>query len=179
MTEPSGNEVTALDIVDDLEDLVTSARRVPLSANVIVNEDETLELIDRLRLGLPDELTQARHTLEDRARIVAAAEQEAEQALAGAEQEASRLLREATDRSAAMVTQSAITQQAQAHAAQLLAEAEERAAAIRGEADAYARDVMTQLEEQLVRAVTTVRKGIETLPAPPGGRRRRRDGKES
>ena len=175
MSERSGNELTALDIVDDLEDLVSSARRVPLSANVIVNEDETLELIDRLRLGLPDELTQARHTLEDRARIVAAAEQEAEQTLAGAEQEASRLLREATERAAAMVTESAITQQAQARATQLLAEAEEQAAAIRGEADAYARDVMKQLEEQLMRAVTTVRKGIDTLPAPPGSRRRRRE----
>ena len=81
MSERTGNELTALDIVDDLEDLVSSARRVPLSANVIVNEDETLELIDRLRLGLPDELTQARHTLEDRARIVAAAEQEADSSL--------------------------------------------------------------------------------------------------
>src|ERR1700730_311510 len=69
MSERTRTDLTALDIVDDLEDLVSSARRVPLSANVIVNEDETLELIDRLRLRLPDELTHARHTLEGRARV--------------------------------------------------------------------------------------------------------------
>ncbi|HYL72060.1 MAG TPA: hypothetical protein VEY89_12230 [Candidatus Dormibacteraeota bacterium] len=155
--------------------MVTSARRVPLSANVIVNEDETIELIDRLRLGLPEELTQARHTLEDRARIVAAAEQEAEQVLSRAEHEAQRLLSEAEQRAAALLTEHAVTQQAHAHGADLIAQAEEQAASIRGEADAYARDVMTQLEDQLMRAVATVRKGIDTLPAPPGARRRRKE----
>ncbi len=177
MSADGGGELSALDIVDELEDIVTGARRLPLSANVIVNEDETLELIDRLRVGLPEELLQARHTLEDRQRIVASAQQEAEQTLAGAEQEAERTLREAGEHAAALVADSAITQQARANAAQLIAGAEEHAATTRAEADAYARDVMTQLEEQLKRAIGTVRKGIEALPAPPGARRRRRDGR--
>lgn len=172
-----GGQLSALDIVDELEDLVTSARRVPLSANVIVNEDETVELIDRLRLGLPDELQQAQHMVEDRARILAGAEEEAESLVRRAEQQAERVVREADERAASLVTDSAITQQAHARAAQLIAEADERAASIRAEADAYARDVMTQLEEQLVRAAATVRKGIETLPSPSGARRRRRDAK--
>ncbi|MBV9101885.1 MAG: hypothetical protein JOZ46_00570 [Candidatus Dormibacteraeota bacterium] len=175
MSEQPGSDLTALDIVDELEGLVTGARRVPLSANVIVNEDETIELIDRLRLGLPEELTQARHTLEDRARIVAAAEQEADQILTRAEQEAQRVQSESEQRAAALVTDHAITQQAHARGAELIAQAEEQAASIRAEADAYARDVMTQLEDQLMRAVATVRKGIETLPAPAAARRRRKE----
>jgi vacuolar-type H+-ATPase subunit H len=176
MSDNGNGELSAIDIVDELEEMVSTARRVPLSANVIVNEDETLELIDRLRMGLPEELVQARHTVEDRARIVGAAEEEAEHVLSRADQEATRLVQEATERAQAMVTESVITQQAHARAAEIVAKAEERAASIRGEADAYARDVMTRLEEQLTRAAATVRKGIETLPGPSGVRRRRREG---
>ena len=40
--------VSVLELVDQLEDVVTAARRLPLSANVVVNEDETLELVDRI-----------------------------------------------------------------------------------------------------------------------------------
>jgi len=166
--------VSVLELVDQLEDVVTAARRLPLSANVVVNEDETLELVDRIRLGLPDELVQARHTLEDRERIIATAEEEAERTLRHAEEEAERLLRESGDRAAALVAEHAVTAQARAHADALVAEAEERASVTRAEADTYARDVMLRLEEHLMRAVTTVRKGIETLPVPPDARRRER-----
>jgi len=167
--------LSALEVVDALEEIVASSRRIPLSANVMVNEDELLELVDRIRLALPEDLVQARHMVEDRARILGAAEQEAEQVLGRAEEEATRLVREAGERAAAMLSEHELSRQAQAHAAAVVAEAEQRAAATRQEADAYARDVMGRLEEQLARALATVRKGMETLPQPPAaGRPRRR-----
>jgi vacuolar-type H+-ATPase subunit H len=166
---------SVLELIDQLEEMLTTARRVPLSANVVVNEDNALELIDRARLGLPEELVHARHTLEDRQRIVAEAEQEGERILSRAEQEAERLIKEAGQRAVEMVSDHAITAQANAHAATILAEAEEKAASTRAEADAYAHEVMVRLEEQLVRSLGTVRKGIDTLPAPPGSKRRRKD----
>ena len=43
------------------------------------------------------------------------------------------------------------------------------------EADAYAREVMLRLEDQLMRAATTVRKGIDALPTEGGSRRKRRE----
>lgn len=177
MSTETGNDLTTMQIVEELEELVGTARRLPLSASVIVNEDETLELVDRLRVSLPEELVQARHTLDDRERIVGMAREEADQLLARADQEAQRLVTEAAEQAAGMVAESEILRQARAHGAQLITEAEEHAASIRAEADTYARDVMTQLEEQLMRAVATVRKGIETLPAPAGSRRRRREGR--
>ena len=68
---------TVIDLVDQLEELVSTGRRVPFTAGVVVNEDELLELIDRTRLGLPDELVQARHVLEDQRRVLVETEQEA------------------------------------------------------------------------------------------------------
>ena len=166
--------VSVLELVDQLEDAVTGARRLPLSANVLVNEDETLELVDRIRLGLPDELVQARHMLEDRERILASAEEEGEHMLRQAEEQAERLVREASERAAMLVSEHTVTAQARAHADAAVAEAEDRAATTRAEADAYARDVMLRLDEHLTQVVTTVRKGIETLPEPPDGRHRAR-----
>jgi vacuolar-type H+-ATPase subunit H len=172
MSDPP-QQLSVLDVVDELEEVVSTARRVPLSANVLISEDEVLELVDRIRLALPEELVQARHAVLDRERLVRAAEQDAEQILAHAEQESQRLLGEAADRAAALLAEHELTRQAQAHAASLVAEAEQRSAQVRAEADEYARSVMSQLEEQLGRALTTVRKGIEALPRPAGEVRRR------
>ncbi|MFZ0128049.1 MAG: hypothetical protein WB808_13650 [Candidatus Dormiibacterota bacterium] len=176
MTNPPENaEPTVIDLVDQLEELVSTGRRVPFTAGVVVNEDEVLELIDRTRLGLPDELMQARHLLEDQRRVLIEAEQEAERILSRAEAEAARIVDEAGARAAVMVGDHEIAEQARAHARTVLADAEERAAKTCSEADAYARDVMLRLEDQLMRAATTVRKGIDALPSETGSRRKRRE----
>jgi len=172
---PGGIDPSVIDLIDQLEELVSTGRRVPFTSGVVVNEDEALELIDRARLGLPDELTQARHLLEDRHRVVDEAEQESERILARAEAEGQRLIDEAEARAGVMVGEHEIAEQAQTAAAVVLAEAEERAATIRAEADAYAREVMLRLEDQLMRAATTVRKGIDSLPASGKSPRKRRE----
>ncbi len=173
--QPASTDPTVIDLVDQLEELVSTGRRVPFTAGVVVNEDEVLELIDRTRLGLPDELMQARHLLEDQRRVLVEAEQEAERILSRAETEAARIVGEAEARAAVMVGDHAIAEQAQEHAATVLAQADERAAKTCNEADAYAREVMLRLEDQLMRAATTVRKGIDALPTEGGSRRKRRE----
>ena len=197
MSDDPGSGPTVIDLVDQLEELVTTGRRVPFTTGIVVNEDEVLELIDRTRLGLPDELVQARHLLEDQRRVLADAREEAEHILGRAEDEASRvldeanaqrgvvigeahsradaLLAEAQAHVSAMVSEHAIVEHAHEHAATVLAEAEERAAQTCTDADAYAREVMLRLEEQLMRQATTVRKGIDALQVEGGQRKKRRD----
>jgi len=102
--EPESLDPTVIDLVDQLEELVSTGRRVPFTSGVMVNEDEVLELIDRTRLGLPDELMQARHLLEDQRRVVVEAEQEAERILTRAEAEVARVIGEAEARAAARPT---------------------------------------------------------------------------
>jgi vacuolar-type H+-ATPase subunit H len=172
---PGELDPTVIDLVDQLEELASTGRRVPFTAGVVINEDEILELIDRIRLGLPDELVQARHLVEDQQRALAESGQEAERILSRAETEAQRLVDEAVARAGVMVGDHEIADQARAHAATLLADAEERAAKTCADADAYARDVMVRLEDQLMRAATTVRKGIEALPVEAGAKRKRRE----
>ena len=168
-----------LDLVDELETMVSGARRLPLSTSVMIDEDALLELVDRIRLGVPEELVRARQTMDDAQRLVGSAQDEAERMIAEAEEHAARAVERAGEQAKMLVSQHHIVSQAQAHADALVADAESRAAAVRSDADMYAHDVMTHLEEQLTRALGTVRRGLDTLPSPElqgRGIRRRRGG---
>ena len=176
MSQPTpGDELTtAVDIVDLLEELLGSARRLPFTPSVVVNEEEILELVDRIRVALPDDLVSARHTLDERDQILARAEREVAEVTSRAEQEATRLVGDATAQAMALVDEHAILRTASEQARALVADADQHAAAQRGAADDYAREVMQRLEEQLERWLTTVREGVASLPQPVTARTRRR-----
>lgn len=166
--------IPVLDILDGLEELISSSRRLPFTSTVAVNEEDILEAIDRIRVGLPDDLREARHLLEDRARLVERAQREAEELAERSTADAERRLRDAEARVEALLAQHAVTREAEQRAAALLAEAEAQAADQRGAADDYAREVMQRLEEQLDRWLGTVREGLQALPGAAASKRRRR-----
>jgi hypothetical protein len=176
MSQPTpGDELTTVvDIVDLLEELLGSARRLPFTTSVVVNEEEILELVDRIRVALPDDLVSARHTLDERDQILARAEREVAEVTSRAEQEATRLVGDATAQATALVDDHAILRTASEQARALVADADQHAAAQRAAADDYAREVMQRLEEQLERWLTTVREGAASLPQPAAARPRRR-----
>jgi cell division septum initiation protein DivIVA len=176
---------TVVDIVDALEELVGSARRLPFTPSVVVNEEEILELVDRIRVALPDDLMSARHTLDERDQMLERAEREiaeaaarAERDIAGAaaraEEAAARMLREAQAQAAALVEDHAIVRTATDQGRLLVADAEQHASAQRRAADDYAREVMHRLEEQLDRWLGTVREGLQTLPQAAAAEKARR-----
>jgi hypothetical protein len=172
---PLGDDMTAvLDIVDTLEELVGGARRLPFTPSVVVNEEEILELVDRIRVALPDDLVSARHTVDERDQILERAEREVAEISARAEEEAARQVRDAQARAASLVEEHVIVGAATERARVLIAEAEQSAAAERTAADDYAREVVQRLEEQLERWLGTVREGLQSLPQPPRARGRRR-----
>ena len=174
----SGDEVTTvLDVVDTLEELVGAARRVPFTTTVVVNEEEILELVDRIRVSLPDDLRSARDALDERDEMLERAGREAAETIARAAEEAERVVREARAEAERLVADHAIVATATEHARDTVEEADRHAAAQRAAADDYAREVMRRLEEQLERWLGTVREGLSALPAaetaaPPRRRRR-------
>jgi hypothetical protein len=163
-----------LDIVDTLEELVGGARRLPFTPSVVVNEEEILELVDRIRVALPDDLLTARHTVDERDRILERAEREIAEVSARANEEAARVIREAQAQAASLVEEHVIVSAATERARALVADAEQRSAAERVAADEYARGVVQRLEEQLERWLDTVRQGLQSLPQPPRPRGRGR-----
>ena len=58
--------VDVIDLLDRLEELVGTGRRVPLSTRVIVEEDEFLAILDQIRAAVPREIRDAQRVVEER-----------------------------------------------------------------------------------------------------------------
>ena len=141
-----------LHLVDRLEELFNESRSIWLTRNVIVDEDRMIDIIDQMRVSIPDEIKKAQQLLAQRDRV-----------LAQAQEEAHRIVEISKDKSDELVSRENITQNAQARYDQVIAQARAEADAIRKEADDYALGVLTQLEKELQRSLGTVQNGIAML----------------
>src|SRR4029078_12265128 len=71
-TDETSREVAATDIiflVERLEALAASAKKLPLTNNVVLDQAAILELIDQLRVAVPPEVAQARRVTEKATRL--------------------------------------------------------------------------------------------------------------
>jgi cell division septum initiation protein DivIVA len=141
-----------LHLIDRLEEILNESRPIPLTHSVLVDEDRILDLIDQMRVAIPEEVKKAQQVLSQRDRI-----------LAQAQEEANRTLALARERSEQLVERDAITQDAHVRAEQIVRDAQASINTIRAEADQYAVDVLTRLELDLDRILVQVRNGIQTM----------------
>lgn len=160
-------------LVDRLENLIASSRRMPLVNQIIVKEADILNIIDQMRTAIPDEIKQARRIIQEKERILAQANADASALLGKAREESERvmnregLLRAAEERSQEMV------RRATEHATNLVRQAEERTEQLQGEADGYAAETLRNLKEHLLsietevgRTIMSIEKGLESLEGP-------------
>jgi F0F1-type ATP synthase membrane subunit b/b' len=141
-----------LHLVDRLEDLLNQSRPLWFTHNVIVDEDRMLDIIDQMRVAIPDEVKKAQQFLAQRDRI-----------LAQAQEEANRTLAIAREKSEQLVERDAIVQAAQARADQIISQAHGEIENTNQEADNYVIETLTKLEIELDRYLNQVRNGIHTL----------------
>jgi cell division septum initiation protein DivIVA len=141
--------------IDRLEYLIAHSRQIPLTRTVVIDQEEALACIDDLRLSLPDEIKQARWTLQEQQRL-----------LSEAQAEAARTVSKAGERAQTMIGQHDLVKRAEKQAEAMLREASAKAEETRRAADRYAWEVMQSLETQLLRTIATVKKGVETLRTP-------------
>ena len=50
----------SLDLVDQLDDLLHNAKTVPLTGQVRIDREKVYEILDQMRVTIPDELKRAR-----------------------------------------------------------------------------------------------------------------------
>jgi hypothetical protein len=139
-------------LVDRLEDLIDEGRHVPMSKFTVVDEERALEIIDQMRISIPEQIEKATRVVNQRDRLIAQANEEA-----------TRMLDLARQKGEDLVQRDAIVQTAQHRAENLMVQARQEAAAIREEADAYVMDVLRELEGHLLRTLTIVRNGIAKI----------------
>ena len=66
----SDESIRVMSLLDELEDLVTNASKVPFSDKTIVDGDELKSIIDDIRLSLPKDIQQARWVKDEQERIL-------------------------------------------------------------------------------------------------------------
>jgi F0F1-type ATP synthase membrane subunit b/b' len=111
-----------------------------------------LDLIDQMRVSIPEEIKKAQQLLAQRDRL-----------LAQAQEEANRTLALAREKSEQMIERDAITADAKVRAEQIVQQAYIDIQQTRLEADSYVMETLTGLEQEMERMLTQVRNGIRTL----------------
>ncbi len=139
-------------LIDRLEQVLTESRRIPLSANLLVDEDRLFNIIDQMRVSIPEEVKRANRVEAEKDRILAHAQEEAERIRELAKHEATDLVR----RDTVMVS-------AQGRADTILERARRDAEMMRQESDVYALDVLAKLEEDMLRSLSVIRNGMRKL----------------
>jgi len=141
-----------LQLIDRLEELFNESKAFPFTHNVLVDEDRMLELIDQMRIAIPEEVKKAQQLIAQRDRVMAQAQEEANRTLA--------LAREKAD---ALTQKDSIAVEAQRRAEQIKAQALIDAENTRADADNYVLDSLTQLQNELDKISGQVRNGIRKL----------------
>ena len=141
-----------LHLIDRLEEFFNESRAIPFTHNVVVDEEKMLDLIDQMRVAIPEEMKKAQQIITQRDKL-----------LAQAQEEANRTVSLAREKGEQMIERDSIVQTAQSYAEEratdIIAEAEQS----RVEADHYVVETLTHLEMELERYLNQVRNGIRTV----------------
>lgn len=150
-----------LHLVDRLEELFNESKPIWFTHSVIVDEDRMLDLIDQMRVSIPDEIKKAQQIIAQRDRI-----------LAQSQEESNRTLNIAREKAGTLVDRDPVIQAAQARGEQIIQQARAEAEITRREADEYVLETLTNMGQELERLLNQVRNGVRTLQAehqPPMG----------
>jgi len=139
-------------LVDRLEDLIDEGRHVWFSKFTLIDEERALEIIDQMRISVPEQIEKASRLINQRDRL-----------LAQANEEAARVVSLARQRNEELTNRDAIVQTAQNRANNIIEQARQEAENIRAEADQYVMDVLKELESQLIRNLTVARNGMAKI----------------
>ncbi len=138
-------------VLDKLEAYVHEGTWLPAGYRIL-SEERLLELIEKMRGSLPEEVGRARVIAKDHDRMMRAAAEKAQ-----------AIVDEAASKHEELLDDSEILRRARTAADVLLTEAQEQARKVREGADRYAGEVLAEMEMRLSGALGTVRKGRDVL----------------
>ena len=81
-----------LELLEELEDIVDAATKVPMMSKVMVEAEDVFSIIREIRLALPDDVQQAKWIRDERDRILADAQTEYERIIREAKKQADYLV---------------------------------------------------------------------------------------
>ncbi|AEE15159.1 hypothetical protein Thena_1547 [Thermodesulfobium narugense DSM 14796] len=143
---------TFLKFIEDLELLVMSSPKIPLTNMVFVNEQEIFRIIDSIRMNIPQEIVDAQRFLQEKENIINEAQKKADEIILNADLKAKQKLDENDLIIRAREESEKIKNEARVEANKLMKEARD-----------YSENVLQKLEIEIDKLLTSIRKGKEIL----------------
>ena len=132
-------------LLETLEDILEKSKSLPFTDKVIINKNEILDVIKEIRLKLPDELKQAKWIKEERERIIAEAQKDADD-----------IVKEAENRIISMIDEHEITKKAYEKKTEIIATANEIYREVSRDTSNYADGILENMEKTIMDLSKTV-----------------------
>lgn len=133
-------------LLTNLEELLEAGKELPFSSKVVVDKEEIQDLIEDIRIKIPEEMKQAKWVKEERQKIILDAQKEAEE-----------IKKEAENQIVSMINDHEITRQAIAQKNEIVETANTVSKEISEGTRKYADSVLENLEGILSETLNVVR----------------------
>lgn len=139
-------------LLNELEELISDGAKLPGFGKRVINEDQALELIEKIREKMPHEINEARHIVADKNKLIRDAEEQKREILRKAEHQAKYLL----DHDELVI-------QAKRKSAEIISEANGKAKDIFNGAKAYSEEMFKTTDDILTGFLTKIRQSKQGI----------------
>ena len=143
------------EILEIMDETLDKAMQVPFSnKKSLVDVEKMRDLVEEVRLNMPNEIKQAKKLVHDRKAIVEDAKKEADSIIKRAEERAKQL-----------VSQQEITRHAQQRANEIMTSAQQKSNQLRNSTNEYVDSKLSEIEELLSHDLVNIKKARNALRA--------------
>lgn len=163
----SGDNINS--ILDQLTEYIDNSSRVPITGKVMVDGNYILEVVDKIKAKLPEEMRQARQVLDQSDKILESINAQGQSMLESARAEAERIVQETEIVKMAQQEAEKIMQEATEYGENLVKNYTDQANQIMNDAEVYVDGLLSHLENNLDKvtaAVKSTRENFETSRTP-------------
>lgn len=140
------------DLIEELDECLFNAQPVPLTKKSMVDVAKMTDIVERMRMVFPDEITSAKRVVDDRNTIIKNAKEEAE-----------KIIRRAEKQRADILNASDMMKEARQRAAETISEAQSYSQALKSKANSFADTTLYTLEQLITGQLVDIRNLRSTL----------------
>ena len=141
-----------MDLIEQLEEILDHATKVPLTGKIMIEEDLILEIVDAMRAAIPEEIRQANMIISDRDRLIEQARSDSQRIIERAQKQAEQLIEE-----------DEIVSQSRAYGEDIVRKAQQYSREVKLGALKYSNDILYGVEQKLEEAYKSIKASREEL----------------
>lgn len=155
--------MTIEDFLDLLEETIEDGKSVVLTNKIMVDGEKMKEIIEDIRLNMPEEIRKAKKIVEDRATILEKAAADAEMTIRKAEEQQQLMVSDTEVMKVAQAQSNALLAKSNGEANDIIAEAKDKATTMRNSAIRFVDDLMRQADDALYDNLSELRRARQSF----------------